>query len=284
MRCRICGLQAKTEHGLRKHMTGSSKYGGHDLLEGQANSIIAGTAVEAVLSGPPGTPVRKKPVRARCPPPPPAAAVRTERHTRRTAPTGEFVADLFASMAFNKALPKYQFERRVDAILALFLPDLLAVAKGWMVDVVAPEFPIKRPGNNQTTNADYAIYRHATEGTPAAWILLELKTDASSIRDSQLAIYKQAKARGMASLRRDLDAVIAATLHTEKYLALISRVDAYPKDAPIEVLYLLPRSAVRGLTSNGVHVLTFSELKDVDLPNYPEAWAAFKKYLLPVLE
>ena len=262
MKCPICGKEAKTRHGLQKHLTGSARYGGHDLADSEVDSVLAG--------GP--TP------RQTAPPPPAEAPVTPSL-------TGEFVHDFFATIAANKALPKYQFERRVDAVLALFLPELLEVTRGWKVHVVAPELPIKSSDSRLTTNADYALYRHASEGVPAAWILLELKTDAASVRAEQLAIYQQALERGMEALRRDLDEVMAGTSARSrgKYQALALLLDAYPMDPPMEILYLLPESATRSLVGTGVGLLTFSELRDVELRSYPEEWAAFKGLVLPVL-
>ena len=259
MKCPICGKEAKTDHGLRKHLTGSARYGGHDLADAQAESVLAAAATSG-QTAPPAPPIQP-------------------------SLTGEFVHDFFATIAANKALPKYQFERRVDAVMALFLPELLEVTRGWKVDVVAPELPIKKPDNHQTTNADYALFRHASGEVPAAWILLELKTDAASVRAEQLAIYQQVLERGMAALRRDLDEVMAASSSQNrgKYRAVASLLDAYPMDPPMEILYLLPESATRSLVGTGVGLLTFGELREVELRRYSAEWAAFKALVLPVL-
>lgn len=256
--CPRCGKTAKTARGMRTHLMGTLAHDGHALSDTQADAVIANLPNN---NGP------------QVPSPAPAPVTRS----------GDFVRDLFATLAANKGLPKYQLERRVDAILALFLPELLAAARGWRADVVVPEFPIKKPGSNQTTNADYALYRHPGEGHGAAWVLLELKTDTASVRDTQREIYRAAKQRGMAALRRDLDQVLQATTHRQKYTRLLAALDRYPVDAPIEVLYLVPGAAAPALSRHGVDTLTFEALAGVEVQTYPEAWAAFKALLLPAL-
>ncbi len=200
-----------------------------------------------------------------------------------SSPTGDFLLDFFSTIASNKELPKYQFERRVDAVLAIFLPDILAATYGWRIEVVVPEFPIKRADSNQTTNADYALFRHSGPSIRAAWILFELKTDATSIRDIQLRTYLKAREKGMRGLRRELEAVREATKHRQKYARLLERVDTFPVDAPIEILYLTPGNSGDELQHDGVHVLGFGDLTDLRLPNYTEAWDAFRAAVLPVL-
>jgi len=66
-----------------------------------------------------------------------------------SGPSARFLAELFGTMVANRAIPKYQFERRVDAILAIFLPELLSNSYGWEVEIVVPEFPIKKRENNK---------------------------------------------------------------------------------------------------------------------------------------
>ncbi len=271
MNCPYCGKPTSRRYSLVKHLAGSRKYGGHEVPKALAESIADGgpvpplDALDAAASGLGAESVKASPA------------------YRPSPPTGDFMRDYFTRLAECKALPKYQFERRVDAMLALFLPDLLAAVKGWEVEVVVPEFPLKLRGSNQTTNADYALFRRPSEGVGAAWLLFELKTDGASIRDKQLRVYLDAQKRGMPAVRDDLDAVLSATQHTEKYQRLLSRVDAFPSAHPIEILYLTPGSAGDELRQPGLHVLSFRDLRELELSTYAEAWRAFREIVLPVL-
>ena len=68
-------------------------------------------------------------------------------------PYASFIVRLFEMLTAHKRLPKYQFERRIDGIISLFLPGILRQVKGWNVELVVPEFPLKKALNNQSTSA-----------------------------------------------------------------------------------------------------------------------------------
>lgn len=265
LKCPHCGIEAKTERGMIKHLTGTRAYGGHELSMPEAhatvNQILYPTNRDVPLAPP-------KAVREKVP---------------EFIPSGEFLRDLMASMASNKALPKYQFERRVDAMLALFLPGIFSDMLGWNVTTVVPEFPIKSLDNNQTTNVDCLFFREENPSSDIrpAWIFFELKTDSASLSQRQLTTYLDAKKRGMKALRSELNEVLRATRHRGKYMELFRRIDQYPIDAPIEVVYLLPDK--RSLpSSEGIHLISFQELEKITIPDYSEAWKIFQKEILPV--
>src|SRR3954464_12722485 len=74
-------------------------------------------------------------------------------------PYGSFLVEYFQLLADYRVLPKYQLERRLDAVIALLLPEVLRELKGWDVESVTPEFPLKKPDNNQSTNVDHLYFR-----------------------------------------------------------------------------------------------------------------------------
>jgi hypothetical protein len=109
----------------------------------------------------------------------------------------------------NKNLPKYPFERVVDAFLGVFLPDI--VGQLWSppgnVRLVAQEFPLKE-GSNQSTNVDYLLRVR----DPEAWVFLELKTDVASVRDRQAEIYaNKLVGNSMKALLAELDTIASVT-------------------------------------------------------------------------
>jgi hypothetical protein len=119
------------------HLKGTIPYGGHEFSDSEAHATL-----NRILY----------PTNQNTPDAPSEAEMEP---IQEFTPSGDFLQDLMASMAINKALPKYQFERRVDAMLALFLPGIFSNLLKWKVSTVVPEFPIKSLDNNQTTNVDY---------------------------------------------------------------------------------------------------------------------------------
>jgi hypothetical protein len=230
-------------------------------------------------------PVETDDLAGRARPPEPASPLRELAPEDVANPHARYLAELFAALAADKALPKYQFERRVDAMLGIFLPDLLLKLYGWQAKIVVPEFPIKKPDNNQSTNVDYLMYRRSNAcGSAEAWVFLELKTDDASFDREQFAIYLSAMRRGMPQLRSDLDDIVEATHASAKYDKLLRRLDAYPRDLPIELLYLRPDGPPIADCPDPVHFLSFQKLAGVDLERHAEVWGMFRRILLPAIQ
>jgi len=263
--CPHCGKEAKTERGMIKHLTGTLAYGGHELSVPEAHATVNRIRYPANQDEPfPLPDVMQEAI-------------------PNFIPSGDFLRDLMMSIACNKALPKYQFERRVDAMLALFLPGIFSKLLDWNVAPVVPEFPIKSLENNQTTNVDGLFFRKETPASNinAAWIFFELKTDSASFSQRQLTTYLDAKKRGMKALRTELSEVLRATRHRKKYKELFRRLDQNPVDAPIEIVYLVPGN--RSLPQQeGVRLITFPELEKITIPDYSEAWNLFKETIVPL--
>ena len=267
LKCPYCETVAKTERGMITHLKGTIPYGGHELSVPEAHATL-----NRILY----------PTNQNTPDVPSEAEMEP---IQEFTPSGDFLQDLMASMAINKALPKYQFERRVDAMLALFLPGIFSNLLKWKVSTVVPEFPIKSLDNNQTTNVDYLFFREedADSGLSSAWIFFELKTDSASLSKTQLTTYLDAQKRGMKALRTELNEVYQATRHRKKYTKLFQRIDSYPTDVPIEIVYLIPEN--RSLpSSEGIHLITFQDLKEITIPDYSEAWDLFKAEILPLFD
>lgn len=260
-----CGRQAATWHGLKKHLMGNASYGGHGISEMEAEDIA-----KQVFAGT----YRAKATR-------PSAPMAAQRAPVQSAevladPYASFLIRLLETMVEDKALPKYQFERRVDTIISLFLPSILKKMYGWRTVAVVPEFPLKKANNNQTTNADHLLFRHRDDfhGTADAWVMFELKTDTASCSDEQLSIYLSALDRGMPQLLRDLDVIAEASTARQKYAALRDRMLRYPADRPIELLYLAPCRI--SATDPRVRSVTFKDLEKLQLDDFPEAWKLFR--------
>jgi hypothetical protein len=283
MYCPRCGIEAKTERGLRKHMTGQKKYGGHEL------SPIEAEREAAQAAGNSGSNVRPKTVA-----PVSSQVIYRDFQSRETLkpkpasayppsdnPFELFLQETFESLVQNKKTPKYQFERRIDAILNSFLPEILLELYGWHTEVIAPEFPLKKEDNNQSTNVDYLLFRHSNNRAQKAWVFFELKTDDGSIRSGQVDVYINAMQLGMPRLYRDLEQIAKASKEKKKYIELLSRFDSRQLDIPIELVYLSPSQL--HTNTPGIHLISFSELQHIELQRHGQVWKMFKTIVLPAL-
>jgi hypothetical protein len=267
MRCPLCSKEAKTARGLTKHLMGGELYGGHDLPEVQAIARVA----EAVQA-------------------PSAHEVDPQELTTiavEQQPTPEersgFVYAALRRLVANKDLPKYQFERIIDGFLGMFLADIVEhLQDAKRVDLVAQEFPLKKPGSYQSTNMDYILFRHDEDGRAGAWIFLELKTDPRSVRSVQDQIYADIlDTATMPALIDDVRSISARSSQRAKYQTLHSRFGGYPLDREIEVMYLAPdKHQLLGYEGRFTS-LTFADLDEVEVGDYAGEWGVFKELVLP---
>lgn len=172
------------------------------------------------------------------------------------------MTELMDRLAGWSKFPKYQLERRVDIFLTPFLAPYLGhrlAGDPAAATLVAPEFPLLAslvretplPYHHpewtaHTVNADYLVHL-ARPGRAPSWVLVELKTDASSYRDRQDELYWNAIALGMPELREHLRLVRKHTeaRHRPKYDVLeaaLAGFDATPTET-VELAYLGPAAS-----------------------------------------
>lgn len=198
----------------------------------------------------------------------------------------------------NKQLPKYSFERSVDAFLGVFLPGI--VSQLWQppmkAELVAQEFPLKKDGSNQSTNVDYLLH---LSGVQESWVFLELKTDLSSHRDNQAAVYaKKLLDASMEALLNDVETIEGASKKKTKYASLLARFAGYdrPLCGDVTIAYLaprhvtaedlLPKKSPPGQVLAFSKVLkswTFAQLSEVSSVPYPDAWELFNRHVVPAV-
>jgi len=155
-------------------------------------------------------------------------------------------------------LPKYQLERRADLFFGLFINSIVASHLNIdLQEIVIPEFPYKNTEDRYTTvNFDYVLFSKDTKTV----YLLELKTDAGSVDDDQLAYLTAAKAVEFNSILSGIVAVSNKSKHNAKYgclLKLLADLKVVSKDQEsqehsqkysvnntiehIQILYLSPQ-------------------------------------------
>ena len=281
MVCPMCGKETKTGRGLAKHLSGGIRYGGHEVPDTDALGVVAAQAevpIQAI------SPMQK---------PPPAIE-------RRDLPPDAQAAFLYGALVRvvdNKDLPKYQFERVIDAFLGSFMPGIIGWAVGGSVELVAQEFPIRKPANNQSTNMDYVLFRQDEPGRPGTWLFVELKTDPSSVETSQALIYaERVVGRTMAALVEDVRRIRDASSKRPKYDELLGRFDGYPLDRGIGIIYLSPvrhtasqllpvdtPPATIAAFDGSLQSVTFEDLVGVELADHAVEWDLFQELVLPRL-
>lgn len=196
----------------------------------------------------------------------------------------DYLREVFGQLARFKNLPKYQFERRVDGFISVFLTDILRATWDWDTEIVAPEFPIKKEGNNQSTNVDYLLYRTQNSSAEDAWLFVELKTDKGSFDEVQYNTYKRAQVAGMAKLREDLNHIYRKTRDKKKYKALFEKLKSSDLDRPIELVYVIPSGSKRPKPEKGLKVLTFKRISKMKLQRYPLVWHAFREEIVKSID
>ena len=263
--CPICGKAAKTPAGLRRHLTGTRPYGGHEL-----------TVEEAAYS---------------------AAAA---HHPLASNAADEYLTQALETLVANKRLPKYQFERCVDAFFGVFLPEILQklLHERGSLTLVSQEFPLKRSDNNRSTNVDYIL--HSAASTDRPWIFVELKTDRGSLSHRQAQVYSDRLLNtSMRTLLQDVKKIRGIAAKSAKYDALLRPFsDHKPWTGRGRVVYitpgpdastaasLLPKSATPREIEHFDRVLTcvtFADMEGLDLKNHRSAWILFRDRVVPAV-
>lgn len=135
------------------------------------------------------------------------------------------ITRLFSQLDEWRRLPNYQLERRADIFFAIYLPLIFEEVFSCNVIDILPEFPI-RIGTiypsvpiNKSYKIDYIVYADNSRA-----FLVELKTDNSSIRESQIKYYLKTIELGYRSLLDGLLEIYQASSYKSKYECLLQRL------------------------------------------------------------
>ena len=129
------------------------------------------------------------------------------------------VTTLFGELDRWRHFAGYPFEARVDALMGLFLPKVIedCCKVKSMNQQVIPQFPLKKPDNNQSYNVDY--FALSNDGAHA--FLIEIKTDMGSRSKRQYSYLRKASRKEMGSILSDVKEVASASSSRKKYFHLI---------------------------------------------------------------
>ncbi|RYE58575.1 MAG: hypothetical protein EOP48_03235 [Sphingobacteriales bacterium] len=98
-----------------------------------------------------------------------------------------FLESIFKLLSANLQYPYYQGERRIDIFINFFLEDIIRQNTHFTdAEYLVPEFPLKKNDtSDHAAHIDYLMFSKK-ENTV---LLVELKTDNSSISESQIDFY-----------------------------------------------------------------------------------------------
>lgn len=91
------------------------------------------------------------------------------------------IKDLLDKIIEYNDLPKFQVERALSPILSFYIEKIISIkSDNDDIELISPEFPLKKKENNQSNNIDYLL----VDKTDESIILVELKTNKrASIKD-----------------------------------------------------------------------------------------------------
>lgn len=194
-----------------------------------------------------------------------------------------FVKTLMDHIMEATMIPKAQIERVVGPILSMFLADVLTetfkndIDFSGTVEMICPEFPLKKTHNRQSTNIDWLMYHPDRK----MLLFVELKTSDTSVNDAQNSIYRERQRmvseQGGGFLVSDIEILRDASTESGKYQYILSeRIEPFRKQIhecrAARLIYLVPEGAQHKVIGHADKVLTFKMLSDAISGPYAEEW------------
>lgn len=125
-------------------------------------------------------------------------------------------------------LPAYQLERRADIFFALHLETIMEKVLDVKIDMIIPEFPLRLgelPDENPNSNLSYKIDYLTYSKEQNKVYLIELKTENSSLRNSQDKYLESAKKIKLQGILEGLQKIYKATNQKIKYIHLLNKLE-----------------------------------------------------------
>lgn len=167
---------------------------------------------------------------------------------------------LFDRMDAWRHLPNYQLERRADLFFSLYLPEVLEAKLGFPVgNAIVPEFPV-RIGTiypDIPIDKSYKIDYVALSADADKAILVELKTEGSSRRESQDKYLLASREAGFPALLGGVLDIFRATNSKRKYFTLLELLESMGLlRIPMEMKEIMSHPNLQGVTraSNSIEV------------------------------
>lgn len=164
------------------------------------------------------------------------------------------IDNLFDRMDVWRHLPNYQLERRADLFFSLYLPEVLEAKLGFPIaDQIVPEFPVRigtiYPHTKDRPVHSYKIDYIALSADADKAILVELKTEGMSRRDSQDEYLLASRKVGFSALLNGVLDIFRATNSKRKYFVLLEHLESLGLlRIPKEMKEIMSRPNLQGAT------------------------------------
>lgn len=196
----------------------------------------------------------------------------------------EFLSRLIEEFKFLNKVPKFQLERAISPLLAIFILDVInkECSEASVINYY-PEFPLKKRGSKQSTNIDWLL---ADEKNKTLYCV-ELKTDSKSYDKEQNKIYKSTKKKverfGAAFLLKGLKSISKKSNRSDKYSDYLNKFNLKKKDLKdykkFFIVYLAPdKPDNQDIFSDSL--ILFNKLpEDLGTDNFKTEWIQLLKFL-----
>jgi hypothetical protein len=204
-------------------------------------------------------------------------------------PSYDFASDLALRIVQYSSIPKLQVERIVGPILTIFLEEITNRLLSTSIDgpdtirLIAPEWPIKKDENNQSTNIDWLMVQPGRNRL----FFIELKTDSGSEDHGQLKTYQRLVERvrrhSAAYLLIDAERIRDASKDNWKYDHILEFAEPYREQfsriREAEIVYIVPSRMKKALASEGVCVFGLDDLPQQLTSSKNEVWRTLRPAL-----
>jgi len=138
--------------------------------------------------------------------------------TQPTRTSETSINTVFDRLDAWRHFPSYALERRADIFFSVYLREVIEEELHVeLADTIIPEFPLKHADNNQSDKVDYLL----CSSDRLRIFLVELKTDLSSLRQTQSEYLSRAQTTGLTAILNDVCAIVKATNYRPKYHHLL---------------------------------------------------------------
>jgi hypothetical protein len=184
--------------------------------------------------------------------------------------TEKLIEELFDKLDNWRNLPAYQLERRADIFFAIYLKDIIHYKYRIEIDIIIPEFPIRRGDLkefDQSDNLSFKIDYLAVSESSDTVFLIELKTDDLSIREEQKKVMNEIGNSDVKMLTESVLKIKKAS-KSKKYEALIKMLSEIgwidngkthsKKEYKFHVVYIKPGFVEK--TDKDLDIITFKQV------------------------
>lgn len=196
----------------------------------------------------------------------------------------EFLNKLLLEFEELNKVPKFQIERAISPLLGIFIIDIINKVFNANCSIAIPEFPIKKPIGNQSTNIDWLLIDKEAEKI----FLIELKTGKYSFDEEQLKIYLKIKNElpgSISLLFSNVEKIKDFSNRPDKYETLINYLEdelglirSFEK---LDIVYIIP-SSLENKLSQDIKRITFQNLPDITPLDFTTEWQQLKKFLIKI--